>query len=222
MRLVEVYTSTQGEGPNVGRPTQFVRFGGCNLRCPGWPCDTPFAIDPAKYRDTWVKMDPGEVFSRLATWPKHVCLTGGEPLLQPTHEMKELCDELMNWGYTYEMFTNGTFALPVLGATYVMDWKLPGSGEDPMNPERLANLKRLKRNDAIKFVIKDEKDFNLARYMYAEHVPKGRNAPLVYAGVVWGELGEKDLVAWILESQLPWRLNVQVHNHVWPVNERKR
>ena len=36
MKVNEIYTSIQGEGPNTGIPTTFVRFGGCNLRCPGW------------------------------------------------------------------------------------------------------------------------------------------------------------------------------------------
>ena len=30
--LVEIFVSAQGEGPEVGRTTVFVRFGGCDLR----------------------------------------------------------------------------------------------------------------------------------------------------------------------------------------------
>ncbi len=37
--LVEIFASAQGEGPEVGRATVFVRFGGCDLRC-RW-CDSP-------------------------------------------------------------------------------------------------------------------------------------------------------------------------------------
>ena len=39
--LVEVFSSLQGEGRNMGRPCTFVRFAGCNLACP-W-CDTDTA-----------------------------------------------------------------------------------------------------------------------------------------------------------------------------------
>ena len=33
LRLVEIFSSFQGEGIYVGQPTVFVRFGGCDLRC---------------------------------------------------------------------------------------------------------------------------------------------------------------------------------------------
>ena len=49
LRLVENYVSTQGEGPRTGLPTHFVRFGGCNMECLGWPCDTPHAVKPELY-----------------------------------------------------------------------------------------------------------------------------------------------------------------------------
>jgi len=39
--LSEIFSSIQGEGPNVGRRALFIRFGGCNLSC-GY-CDTEYA-----------------------------------------------------------------------------------------------------------------------------------------------------------------------------------
>src|SRR3954453_605533 len=92
LRLLEPYPSTQGEGPNVGKLTQFVRFAGCNLKCPGWPCDTPFSIDPAQYRNEMqlvtARTLARSVFAEFtATGAENICLTGGEPTLQPQGEL---------------------------------------------------------------------------------------------------------------------------------------
>lgn len=95
--LVEVFASAQGEGPEVGRTSVFVRFGGCDLRC-RW-CDSPntwktsetcrveIAPGSAEFetRTNPVSVSAiGEIVDRLApsrrTW---ISLTGGEPLLQP-------------------------------------------------------------------------------------------------------------------------------------------
>ena len=39
-RINEIFYSLQGEGRHTGRPAVFVRFSGCNLKCPF--CDTDF------------------------------------------------------------------------------------------------------------------------------------------------------------------------------------
>jgi len=94
--LVEIFVSAQGEGPEVGRTTVFVRFGGCDLRC-RW-CDSPHTWRPVP---GWrIETAPGnEVFEERAnpvdcaelieaidalvpTPSAWISLTGGEPLLQ--------------------------------------------------------------------------------------------------------------------------------------------
>jgi len=97
LNLVEVFWSAQGEGPQVGRSTVFVRFGACDLRC-GW-CDSPETWKAA--RQCRFEVDPGSgefesepnptsagrlrrAIEALAPRPGSLLsLTGGEPLLQP-------------------------------------------------------------------------------------------------------------------------------------------
>ena len=102
--LVEIFESLQGEGRNTGRPCVFVRFAGCNLRCP-W-CDT----DVAK-RFTVSRTD---LLREIAGFKaKSVILTGGEPTL--AKGMPELIAALRQAGYWIGVETNGTVAADWLG-----------------------------------------------------------------------------------------------------------
>lgn len=234
MRVSEVYASSQGEGPNVGKTTVFVRFGGCNLRCPGWPCDTQHAIDPM-YRKEWIQHTPDELLQKTLdvadmAGAKLITLTGGEPFLQRTDELQAFVESLHNLEFEVECFSNGTLSYPAWAPnliSFIMDWKLPGSGEDAMNKTRLANISKLaggRLTQAVKFVIKDERDMQAAHglwFSYLREAPASRLE--VFYGKVWdGEIEDKDLVAYVMSNGLPWRLNRQEHNYIWPANERGR
>ena len=80
LRISEIFGPTvQGEGALIGRPTVFVRTGGCGYRC-AW-CDTPYAVLPA-YRDQWRSLDHAAVLAeveRLAGGPILVTVSGPFP-----------------------------------------------------------------------------------------------------------------------------------------------
>lgn len=229
MRVSEIYLSVQGEGPNVGTPTIFLRFGGCNLRCALWPCDTPHAIDPM-FRSEWTKMTPHEVYTDVSSWaagrPVNICLTGGEPFLQPHSELQSLIVMLHEDQFLIECFSNGTLLYPdwaINEIQFIMDWKLSGSGEDPFNGNRLANVGKLIRagynkEDSIKFTIAGREDYEQAKHLYETYL-EGEDVN-VYYGVVWGRLTNEELIGWVLEDKLPWKLNVQIHNYVWDRTRR--
>ncbi|CCW35871.1 organic radical activating enzyme [Chthonomonas calidirosea] len=98
-RLVEVFSSVQGEGLLVGYRQVFVRTYGCNLRCTY--CDSPETLKespmPTVCRIEWpvgtgrfetlpnpVEVEQlTQVLQRFLKMPHHsVAITGGEPLLQ--------------------------------------------------------------------------------------------------------------------------------------------
>ena len=224
LRLTELYPSIQGEGPNVGEPTVFVRFGGCNLRCPLWPCDTPHAIFPEQWRDDpVVKVE--DLLKQIADMPgMNICITGGEPFMQPEVYLAALVGLLRDMQYTIDVFTNGSLKpfpswVHDRAVTIILDWKLSGSGEASSGLEvRLNNFKELERKDAVKFTIATEDDFQEALALWNDM--KGRTVASFYAGCVWGLYEEHTLVERILEFNLPWKLNVQVHKYVWPGVEK--
>lgn len=97
--LVEIFESLQGEGRNSGRPVVFVRFAGCNLKCP-W-CDTDFSKR--------FSLSLEELLSEIKSFkPQSVILTGGEPTIQKG--IPELVAALKQEGYWIGVETNGTKA----------------------------------------------------------------------------------------------------------------
>lgn len=236
LRVSEIYASTQGEGPNVGKTTVFLRFGGCNLRCPGWPCDTEHAINPS-FRTEWRKLEVDDVFKETVkvaeiAGAKLITLTGGEPFLQKHSELEILVSMLRENGYQVECFSNGTIEYPdwaMKNIHFIMDWKLPGSGEDHMNETRLKNLVKLSNTtdhvplypQSVKFVCKNEHDFTLALTLWSVYLKD--TTVRTYYGRVWdGEISNAELVKRVMFFRLPWYLNVQMHNYIWPANERGR
>ncbi len=77
-RIIEIFSSLQGEGIYVGRSHLFVRFWNCNLNC--HYCDTDYR---GPYVEYTLRRLSSEVERFLSTeGPFHaVSLTGGEPLL---------------------------------------------------------------------------------------------------------------------------------------------
>ena len=104
-RINEIFLSLQGEGRNAGRAAVFVRFSGCNLRCPF--CDTDFK----KYDS----LEANEIVERIYEacgenpLPSLCVITGGEPSLQLD---AELIDAIHATGMRIAVETNGTKPLP--------------------------------------------------------------------------------------------------------------
>lgn len=75
VKIKEVFTSIQGEGPFVGYKQLFIRFCGCNLTCNY--CDTDYrTVDSIEYR----LCELIEI-AKQNTDCHSISLTGGEPLL---------------------------------------------------------------------------------------------------------------------------------------------
>lgn len=100
LRIVERFVSIQGEGSLVGVPSSFVRISGCNLRCV-W-CDTP----NSSWQPEGVRETVGDLIAWCGQGPRHVVVTGGEPLLFAA--TAELCHGLRKAGHHVTVETAGT------------------------------------------------------------------------------------------------------------------
>ncbi|GHO81376.1 7-carboxy-7-deazaguanine synthase [Ktedonobacter sp. SOSP1-85] len=173
----------QGEGALIGKPTVFVRTGGCDYRCQR--CDTLYAVLP-EHRAAWQQMTTQEVFTQVRELahnrPILVTLSGGNPAMQP---LEELIDLGHAEGYTFAIETQGSIAQPWFAKLdyLTLSPKAPGmQNPQPTNWERLDRCISYARQGhdgkqpgiCLKIVIFDEEDYQYAKHV-AERYP---NIPL--------------------------------------------
>ena len=207
----ELYRSLQGEGTMAGLPCVFVRLTACHLRCSY--CDTPHAFRHGEV------MDLDAVVERtleLAGPSDLVEITGGEPLLQA--EAFPLMARLADAGRTVLLETSGACDIEAVDprVRVILDLKTPGSGEEASN--LWENLSKLKPIDEVKVVVCDRDDFDWAVEKIRAHRLAERCPVLV--GPAHGRVEPVELAAWVLESDLPMRLQVQLHKQLWGADAR--
>jgi len=155
-RIVEVFSSLQGEGIRLGERQVFVRFGGCNLHCDY--CDEPDTI-PIPSGDVWSAQKLKKEIETQAKGKDHesVAWTGGEPLLHAT-----FLEPMMRWarqkGWKNYLETNGTRVEALRGLAPLcdvvsMDIKLPSATGRETWSEHLEFLRVVPEKTFAKVVL---------------------------------------------------------------------
>jgi 7-carboxy-7-deazaguanine synthase len=205
LRLTEIFYSLQGEARTAGLPTVFVRLTGCPLRC--HYCDTAYAFTGGEIHHL------DAILEQVASYrPRHICVTGGEPLAQPN--CLKLLEQLCDAGYEVSLETSG--ALDVSGVdgrvSKVVDLKTPGSGEVGRN--LYANLDHLTPNDQVKFVICSREDYDWAVSKLIEYRLEQRAGEVLFSPS-HGQVVPRELAEWIVADNLPVRFQLQLHKILW-------
>ena len=209
-RVNEIFYTLQGEGAHSGIPAVFIRFSGCNLRCP-W-CDTEFT-DFTPMTAEQIVAEALDLYDIPNERRKMIVLTGGEPSLQVD---KPLIDALHAAGFYICIETNGTRPLPD-----GIDWITcsPKEQSFPRNPSPVThNPLALKQVNEVKVVFTGTYDPEIWRTcLQAEH---WLLQPLRYTGEWLIENVDSweddrndnldDTVRYILSHPF-WRLSVQLH-----------
>lgn len=210
LNLIEIFASVQGETSFAGLPTTFIRLAQCNLRC-SW-CDTAYSFKRGTPHPIAAIVAQVEEFGC-----RHVCVTGGEPLLQPlVHKLMEsLCDR----HYTLSLETGGSLTTAAVDPRVhiILDVKCPGSGMSEKN--HWHNLGQLRPHDQVKFVIKDAEDYQYALDVCEKYHLHSRVREVLFSPV-HDVLDSQQLVSWILRDKLPVRLNLQIHKFIWSPTTR--
>ena len=138
-RINEIFLSLQGEGRHAGEAAVFIRFSGCNLKCPF--CDTDFS--------RYDSLDVDEIISRIYEacgdnpLPSLCVITGGEPTLQLE---RSLIDAIHETGMTIAIETNGTNEVPK-GVDFITV-----SPKSPYDKSMAAKV-RVTKCDEVKVII---------------------------------------------------------------------
>ena len=188
----------------MGYPTVFVRLTGCPLRCQY--CDTTYAFKGGE----WLSLD--EIGRQVAAYnTRYVTVTGGEPLAQP--DCLPLLARLCDAGYRVSLETSGAQDVAAVDARVirVMDLKTPGSGEVERN--RYENIPLLGHEDQVKFVICNRSDYDWSVARLTQYDLPERCEVLFSPSQ--GEQDATELADWILQDQLPVRMQVQLHKYLW-------
>ncbi|MGD8784807.1 MAG: 7-carboxy-7-deazaguanine synthase QueE [Thioalkalispiraceae bacterium] len=204
LRITEIFYSLQGEARTAGVPTVFVRLTGCPLRC-GY-CDTSYAFQGGQW------MSFNEIENIIKKYNTHyITVTGGEPLAQKA--CPALLTRLVDAGYQVSLETSGALNISDVDprVSRVVDIKTPGSGEADKN--LLQNLEQLTTHDQLKFVICSREDYDWSVKLLKEKNLSDKCE--VFFSPSYHQLSLKQLTEWILEDQLPVRVQCQLHKIIW-------
>ena len=182
-RVNEIFYSLQGEGFWTGTPMVFVRFSGCNLKCPF--CDTDHS--------GFLEMSAEEIVkeaSRAGGACGRVCVTGGEPSLQLD---KPLVEALHEAGFKIHVETNGTRLLPE-----GVDWVT-------MSPKQ--DVEGLQGNGAVALERADE-----VKVVYlGKNVEKWAEFPAPWHFLQPCSCANTDEAIGYIQRHPHWRLSLQTH-----------
>jgi len=217
--VAEVFYSLQGEGQNLGKPSIFVRFWGCNLNC--CFCDTPYAVKEEKDKainHSIVTLQ--HEINKVSSDCKHIVFTGGEPLLY-SEFIENFIEKFHD--YKIEIETNGTLPVSYFLGTMVslfnVSVKLDNSAVEEYRriiPFALRTFPKLHTN--FKFVIESKNDILEVEYLVKQY---GFKTYLMPKGVTQDEITQTSSIVASLCLKYNYNFSPRLHINLWHGNRGK-
>ena len=185
--ISEIFYTIQGEGALIGRPTVFVRTGGCDFRC-AW-CDTLYAVLP-EFRHQWPAQNANQILEKVLDLtrgqPILITLSGGNPALQPLRELIEIG---RTRGFSFALETQGSVAhdwfslldylvLSPKPPSSQMKWRADRfaacieAAQSTLAPQstlgRVEELGKAGPQISLKIVVFDDADYQFAREVHTQ------------------------------------------------------
>ena len=236
LEVCEIFYSLQGEGRFAGRPSVFLRLGGCNHSCEGFGveiirdgktlvgCDSIHAVNREHYRSSWKVYESGSdlISDIAASVPNHrpfdIVLTGGEPtLFYANPVLLEVLEHFISQGCGVTVETNATVVInfdhyPLYRTcTFAMAVKLSNSLE---SEERRAMIQN-GTDSFFKFVLDAGHIVELAREI--EAITKEYDA-LIYCmplGESTEVIAQNDKAVFELCTRKGYCYSDRAHIRVW-------
>lgn len=213
MKIVELFSSIDGEGIRTGKLVTFIRTYGCDLRCSY--CDSMYALEGMDY----IEMDIPTILDKCKELKnKCITLTGGEPLIHKDVDI--LINELLKEGYEVNIETNGAtdisrFITNSNKLFFTIDYKTPFSKME--NKMYMDNFyKHVRPNDVVKFVCANEEDLDVMRHVVTNMKNNLTVLPHIFVSPVFGEIEPVKLVEYIKKYNLQdVRVQLQIHKLIW-------
>lgn len=189
---MEAFRTVQGEGAHTGRPSFFMRIGGCDVGC-HW-CDVKESWDASRHPLTSLE----SLLKLPSPQDSIVVITGGEPLMW---DMGPLTEGLRARGFKVHLETSGAY--PVSGT---WDWIClsPKKNKVPLSEwYQIA--------DELKVIIYNDDDFKWAQ----KHAQNCRIETQLFLQPEWSKRDQNiPKIIQFLELNPNWRLGIQTHKYI--------
>ena len=231
MKVVEIFYSIDGEGKRAGELTTFIRLFGCNLRCSY--CDTKYSYESQPDKLPYKEMSITQIIEECKKYrTKNITVTGGEPLIHD--DIEYLLQGLSQEHFDVNVETNGSVnVLKYLddkkyeNVWFTIDYKcLSSEMNNRMCMDNFTSDKNYLDNIVYKFVVGDNRDLIQAYEIICEKLLKTTSKTCyIYLSPVYGKIEPSEIVEFmkncgLYSSNIPIRVQLQLHKYIWDVNKR--